>query len=268
MKFDKKYLLITSDDFGMTHAVNSGILRGFQKGVIKSSNFMVPCPWFYEAASIAKRYDLPIGVHLTLTCDWEFLKWRPLTHAPSLVDKHGFFFSSYRELMENAKVEEIRQEYQAQIERVLDMGIKPTHVDTHMLTPRIRDRTGNMEVAIAAREVAREYGLRYTYDAKDRELAYFDSMCELSGKDYGEITQHLKTLGAGIHHMVCHCADPNEEQKHVSPPDSPVYRWAAQYREQDLEITTSPRFREFLAENEFELIGVEQWQRLLGDYRL
>src|SRR5205085_1008547 len=36
---------------------------------------------------------LDVGVHLAITSEWDNIKWRPLTHAPSLVDPDGFFFS-------------------------------------------------------------------------------------------------------------------------------------------------------------------------------
>ena len=42
----RKRLLLTTDDFGMCHAVNAGTLRAMRSGVAASSNFLVPCPWF------------------------------------------------------------------------------------------------------------------------------------------------------------------------------------------------------------------------------
>jgi len=34
---------------------------------------------------------LDVGVHLTLTSEWEGCKWGPLTRAPSLADQNGYF---------------------------------------------------------------------------------------------------------------------------------------------------------------------------------
>jgi predicted glycoside hydrolase/deacetylase ChbG (UPF0249 family) len=44
-----KRLLVTADDFGMCHAINAGTARVMREGVVRSSNFLVPCPWFHEA---------------------------------------------------------------------------------------------------------------------------------------------------------------------------------------------------------------------------
>ncbi|WP_047049997.1 ChbG/HpnK family deacetylase [Vibrio mexicanus] len=57
----KKYLLITSDDFGISHSVNQGILRGFTHGLLQSSNFMAAAPWLPEAVRLAKEHNLPMG---------------------------------------------------------------------------------------------------------------------------------------------------------------------------------------------------------------
>ncbi|MFC1597153.1 ChbG/HpnK family deacetylase [Planctomycetota bacterium] len=39
---------------------------------------------------------LDVGVHLTLTSEWENCKWGPVTEAPSLVDRQGHFFPTTR----------------------------------------------------------------------------------------------------------------------------------------------------------------------------
>jgi hypothetical protein len=33
-----------------------------------------------------------LDVGVPLTSEWENIKWRPLTHAPSIVDEDGYFF--------------------------------------------------------------------------------------------------------------------------------------------------------------------------------
>src|SRR5882724_5276612 len=128
-----KRLLVTGDDFGMCHAINAGTLRALTQGILRSTNFLVPCPWFNEALALALRHTLPVGVHLCLTCEWDNVSWGPLTRGASLSDACGNFPASFDQLLERARDEEILAEYRAQIARVRQLGFEPTHVDSHML---------------------------------------------------------------------------------------------------------------------------------------
>src|SRR5205085_11919649 len=82
-------LVVQGDDFGMCHAVNEGTVEAFRNGVLTQASTMVPCPWFTEAADLAKQHGLPLGIHQTLTCERDYLRWRPLTDGPSLVRDDG-----------------------------------------------------------------------------------------------------------------------------------------------------------------------------------
>lgn len=74
-----KQLIVQGDDFGMCHAVNEGIAQSFQSGILTQTSAMAPCPWMSEAAALARELQLPVGAHGTLTCEWDHLRWRPLT---------------------------------------------------------------------------------------------------------------------------------------------------------------------------------------------
>ncbi len=263
----KKYLLITSDDFGISHSVNQGILKGFTHGLLKSSNFMAAAPWLPEAIRLAKEHDLPMGVHLTLTCEWTNMSCSPITRAPSLSNNLGYFYPSYEELAENTDIksafEDIKQEYRTQIQRILDFGVQPTHVETHM-TPE-HQWEGNetfLPIVQAAKEVAAEFGLIYTYAFEGGKPKYFNDSFTLTHLSYAQMTQRLASYGDGIYHLVCHCALDNEEQNALALPQEPGYSWAAQCRQIDLNIITSLKFKTFLEENNFTLIDIEQLLKL------
>jgi predicted glycoside hydrolase/deacetylase ChbG (UPF0249 family) len=159
-----KYLVTTSDDFGMCHSVNVGTVRAMTAGIVRSTNFLVPCPWFHEALDLAKAHGLAAGVHLCLTCDWDRLKWGPLTRAQSLVDEHGHFFGSYAEVARYAREADIYDELKAQIERVKKLGYEPTHLDNHMLTSFDTSDIAQLVHGITAR-LGRECGLICTTNA-------------------------------------------------------------------------------------------------------
>lgn len=259
-----KYLLITSDDFGVTHSVNRGILNGFNNGVLQSTNFMASTPWFSEAVKLTKENNLPVGVHLTLTCEWTNMKFGPLTKAKSLSGEDGFFKASYAELLKSADFNDIENEYRAQIDKVINMGIKPTHVETHMLSPMIPGINDIMTgIAHSAEKVAGEYGLIYTYAVNDTKLKYFDTFNELTHRSFSEITDILNSCKDGIHHLICHCAYDSEEQRSIAHTSDPVYRWASKCRQNDMDIITSDRFRTFLEDKNFKLIGIKQLLELL-----
>lgn len=261
----KRYLLITSDDFGVSHSVNHGILRGFTNGVLQSSNFMATTPWFPEAVKIARDYNLPIGVHLTLTCEWTNMKHSPITKADSLTDELGYFYPHYDHLFESMDIDEVKEEYRAQINRVIKAGITPTHVETHMLEPLIYSgySENHYRIRSAVEEVANEFGLIYTYDTKDSKLKYFDSTLELTLNSYKNITNQLKELPEGIHHLICHCGLDSDEQLSLADPTDPVYIWSSKSRQQDFDIITSKRFKNFLDKEGFELIDIKKLLELI-----
>ena len=103
-------------------------------GLVQSGALMVPGPWFREAAHLCRAGGFDAGVHLTLTAEWDHLRWAPLTTcdpASGLIDAEGFFPRSAAQLG-NASVEAVRTELQAQIERAFAAGLAPTHLDAHM----------------------------------------------------------------------------------------------------------------------------------------
>src|SRR5271165_6868571 len=85
-------LLVRADDMGVAQSVNEACIKSYKEGIVRSVEVIVPGPWFLDAVRLLKENpDLDVGVHLTLTSEWERVKWRPLTNAPSLVDADGYF---------------------------------------------------------------------------------------------------------------------------------------------------------------------------------
>jgi chitin disaccharide deacetylase len=153
------YLLIRSDDAGMSHSVNMGLERLITSGLPVSISVMFPTPWHQETVEILKRHpSVSAGIHLTLNSEWKNYRWGPVlgrTAVPTLVDTNGYFFQSAAALYENRpNPQEIDRELRAQIERALKSGLKIDYVDYHMGTavryPEFREITERL---------AREFGL-------------------------------------------------------------------------------------------------------------
>jgi hypothetical protein len=85
-------LIVRGDDMGSSQASNEAAVRCFKDGVMRDVEVMAVGPWFPEAARLLRENPgLDAGLHLTLTSEWDNVKWRPLTAAPSLVEKNGYF---------------------------------------------------------------------------------------------------------------------------------------------------------------------------------
>jgi predicted glycoside hydrolase/deacetylase ChbG (UPF0249 family) len=134
---DARLLLVNADDFGMCHAVNEAIIRSLEEGIVTSCSVMVPCPWALHAlAWLQEAPDVPFGVHLTSVSEQPTYRWGPITccaEVPSLVDEAGYFYPESRieEFVDQVDVGELEREYRAQIEHVLNVGLRPTHLDSH-----------------------------------------------------------------------------------------------------------------------------------------
>jgi predicted glycoside hydrolase/deacetylase ChbG (UPF0249 family) len=135
---DSKLLILHADDLGMSHSENSATIYGMEHGSINSASIMVPTPWFSEIAAYARAHPMAdLGLHLTLTSEWSYLKWGPVaskSEVPGLVNKNGFLFSSVDSVHRSATTAEVEKELRAQIEKAKQFGVDFTHLDSHMGT--------------------------------------------------------------------------------------------------------------------------------------
>ena len=160
-------LLVRADDMGVAQSVNEGCIQACRSGIARSVEVIVPGPWFLDAVRPLKENpDIDVGVHLTLTSEWERVKWRPLTDAPSLVDADGYFRPMTKQrpdfppdtgfLDAKPKLDEVERELRAQIELARrHLGDRVSHVSAHMMaavaTPELKALTDRL---------VKEYGLR------------------------------------------------------------------------------------------------------------
>ncbi|MEP0712033.1 polysaccharide deacetylase family protein [Algoriphagus sp.] len=155
---NSKLLIIHADDAALCHSENLATIGALEKGMVTSYSLMVPCLGFFEMAKFAKnnpRFDY--GIHLTLTCEWGNYKFGPILpvhEVPSLVDENGYFYPKRKSLSEHAIASEVRKELQAQIERALELGLSPSHLDSHMYS------VGSLpDLLDIFRDLAKEYQL-------------------------------------------------------------------------------------------------------------
>jgi predicted glycoside hydrolase/deacetylase ChbG (UPF0249 family) len=98
---------------------------------------MVPCPWFPAvAARCRKRPELDVGVHLTLTSEWDGYRWGPLSSrnpASGLLDEEGYFYRN-QDQWRSIDPQAVRGEVEAQLDRAVAAGLDLTHIDCHMFS--------------------------------------------------------------------------------------------------------------------------------------
>ena len=133
---DDRVVIIHADDLGMCHATIPAVAELFDAGLVSSAATMVPCPWFPAVAAYARANPaVDIGVHATLTCEWESCRWGPLSTrepASGLLDDEGYFHRTTAMVQERADPVAVAAELNAQIDRALASGIDVTHIDSHM----------------------------------------------------------------------------------------------------------------------------------------
>ena len=151
-------LIVNADDAGMCHSVNQATIASLERGLVTSASVMVPPPWFAEIAEYAKRHPgYDFGVHLTLTSEWRDYRWGPILGAravPSLCAPDGCLWPTDELMLAHAQPEEVLAEACAQIDRFIDVGIAPTHLDCHMDVMLLDDR-----FRIILLDLAENYGL-------------------------------------------------------------------------------------------------------------
>lgn len=156
-----KYLIINADDFGMCKSANEAIFDLFQSGKLKSSTIMMPCPAAEDAVRFSMEHpEYAIGIHTTLTSEWDKYRWKPLTDGKSLIDEYGYMWHDSTLVEKNAKSDEIEAEVRAQINKALDMGMKPSHIDNHMGS-LYGNKTGRFSLLKLAFKVCGDFGYAY-----------------------------------------------------------------------------------------------------------
>ncbi|AEI46497.1 polysaccharide deacetylase family protein [Runella slithyformis] len=134
-----KVVIFHVDDPGMSYSSNQGTIKSVEQGIATSCSIMFPCSWSASFVNYIQKSNpnLDAGVHLTLTSEWRDYRWGPVAgfqNVPSLVDKEGNLWHEVAQVVKNGTADDVEKEIRAQVEKALRMGLKPTHIDSHMGT--------------------------------------------------------------------------------------------------------------------------------------
>ena len=129
-----KNLIVSADDLGWTDGVNRGIVEAFRNGIVTSTSLLANGAAFAGGVQAARSASgLGVGVHLNLS-DGPPVADRET--VASLLNVDGEFAGGpesllLRRVRRGLLLAEVENEWNAQIQKVRDAGIAPTHLDGH-----------------------------------------------------------------------------------------------------------------------------------------
>ncbi len=267
---DSKLLILHADDLGVAHSEDVASFDALDRGAVSSASVMMPTPWVTEVANYFKAHpDADIGLHLTLTSEWQTYRWgsvAPHDKVPSLLDSTGTFPDDEKIVAAKAKPADVELELRAQIERALALGIHPTHVDSHMgslfTTPAL--------IATYVK-VAHEYHLPFLalkgsplaapesgFSQRDIVLdAVIIAGPEVAGDKWKEFYLNaIAGLKPGLTEMIVHLGHDDAELQAITVNHEP---YGAAWRQRDYDVVTSAEFRKALLDNHVILV---KWKDL------
>jgi chitin disaccharide deacetylase len=255
-------LVVNADDFGFTRDVNQGILEAHRDGILTATTLMATGAAFDDAVRIAKENpSLDVGCHLVLVGSPGF---------PETVAK----------LMLSIRRIRVYEELASQVRKIVDAGLRPTHLDTHKhthLLPTVLDAVARISEEFSIPWVRRPFdfplqpgGVSCTKRALSAGLGVVRSRFEKKLARHGcRSTDHfagfqitgnynaaslvslIRALPDGSTEFMCHpgrCTDELRGQR----------TRLKESREQELRALTSPEVRSALIENGIQLTSYRE----------
>ena len=271
---DAKLLIIHADDLAVAHSVDAASLDALDKGVVSSASIMVPTPWLTEVAAYAKLHpNADLGLHLTVTSEWETYRWgsvAPADRVKSLLDADGTFPREVSRVSTAALPSEVELELRAQIDRAIALGIHPTHLDGHMgaifSTP---------ELMATYVKVARSYGLLFLALRGDPRAAPQPPLAEsdvlldavviaddhVSRSHWKEFyLKAIADLKPGLTEMIVHLGHDDSELQAVMIGHEP---YGSAWRQRDYDVMNSAEFKQARLDNHVILVTWRELQTLV-----
>ncbi len=152
-----KRLIVNADDCGLAESVNDGIFAAHDFGILSSASLLANGSAFAHAIASSLHFPgLSLGVHLNLSSG------APISDAalvPSLVNERGELYLhpirlGIGLLLRRIRLEHIRAELRAQVIKIFDAGVTPTHLDGHLHVHVLP------QIAPLVIEIAREFCIR------------------------------------------------------------------------------------------------------------
>ncbi len=261
---NSRLLIIHADDFGMMHSVNRAIMEALEQHWVTSASILVPCPWFPQVAQWRKAHpDADLGVHLALNAEWATYRWGPVSPQPrgsSLLYEDGYLPPTTEYVDAHAKMDDVKVETRAQIDKAQAAGIHLSHLDAHMET--LLSTADLLNVYL---NLGRDYKLPVLL-GRDQNLhglqiapsvALVDRVVQIGpgipkSQWMDTYEKMLTPLPAGTYELIVHLAYDDAEIRGAT---SDLPDWGAEWRQNDFDMVRSQEFRQFLRDQGFILIS-------------
>lgn len=283
-------LIVNADDLGWTAGVNRGVAEAHRNGIVTSASLLANGEAFDEAVALARdKSGLGVGVHLNLN-DGPPVAPRARESLPSLVNDSGEFEGGPDGLLvkiatRGLSMREVETEWEAQISKVRNAGVEPTHLDghkhVHMLpglfeialrlakrhgigairvsheasSLRVALSTGGLRAAVVLKQGVQARGLKLlARDAREQAeragVSTADFFCGIA--QTGELTKEgvarlLRSLPEGTTELMCHPGYADEALRKTAT------RLQGS-RQKEVEILTDTEIRNLVASQGIRLI--------------
>ena len=287
-----KNLIVNADDLGWSEGVNRGIAEAHRRGLVTSTSLLANGWAFDSALAVARSNpELGVGVHLNLS------NGAPVANpeqVPSLLNSSREFDGGPETLIlriasRNLELNEVEREWDAQIRRIRDAGITPTHLDGHK---HVQMLPGLFQIALRLAKKHNIRAIRISHETSKLRalLASGDEQktsvvlkqgvqargLKLLARDAREMTDHaglvttdyfcgiaqtgvmtreglealLKNLSEGTTELMCH---PGYSDEQLRRSDTRLQ----ESRQSELAILTDPRIRKLVAIKGIRLISYQ-----------
>ena len=247
----RKQLVVNADDFGFTPDVNQGIVEAHRRGILTATTLMANGAAFEDAVRLAgESPSLDVGCHLVLISGRSLSTGNPLPlTVPQLLTA-----------MARRQIR-VYDELRAQVRRIVDAGIRPTHLDTHKhthLAPPVLD---------AVARLGEEFDIPWVRRPFDFPLGLLRGRFHRVLKRHGRrttdhfagfrITGRFRTAGLvdlldaipnGSTELMCHPGRCGEALRHARTR-------LKESREHELAALVAPEVRHALERNGIELVN-------------
>ena len=131
---NKKFLIVSADDFGLTKGVNQAIINSFKHGILTSTSLLVNGFAIDDAIKLLQsNKGLDVGIHLTVTQGFPLLKSNLIS---SIISNGNLFYPNYKKLflkmlLKKVNIKDIEREFRKQLDFAFNTGLNISHIDTH-----------------------------------------------------------------------------------------------------------------------------------------
>ena len=250
-------LLVQSDDYGITVAQACGAIYGIKNGIIRNAGLFVNMPWSEECVEMIYPYldKIAFGIDLNASTGRALLNHEKI---PSLTHADGSFLtSSENRALDTAEnnfdhmnYDELYKEFEEQIKRFISLtGRLPDYIHPHAYMTETTKRV----ISDLAEKYDRPFSMEFM------EKYFHEKYARMSWVQTGEpniqIQSDLKNyilkdevgfLNKQVGYLVTHCGFVDDLIMKMSSFNL--------VRMKDLEALTSKEVKEWVSENQIELV--------------